>query len=98
MCKHEVQGKQLSLGKLTGALHVHKVQCGRSVTRSRRGMTDVLRPSVHMFVDGDYTLTRPDLPGTGFLGKDRGFGMFILGTEATRNVEEFTEVLLSSRE
>jgi hypothetical protein len=39
-------------------------------------------------------LTRPDL----FLGIDRGFGMLNLGTEGTKGVEEFTEVLLLSRE
>lgn len=39
-------------------------------------------------------LTRPDL----FLGIDRGFGVLNFGTEGTRGVEEFTEVLLLSRE
>jgi hypothetical protein len=51
-----------------------------------------------MLVVEGCALTRPDLPGGAFLGIDRGFGMLNLGTEGTRGVEEFTEVLLDARE
>lgn len=45
-----------------------------------------------------YTLTGPNLPGAAFLEIDCGVGMLNLGTEGTRGAEEFTEVLLISRE
>ena len=51
-----------------------------------------------MLVDGGYTLTRPDLPGAAFLGIDCGVAILNSGTEGTRGVEEFTELVLGSRE
>jgi len=51
-----------------------------------------------MLVDGGHTLTRPDLPRAAFLRIDRGVAILNSGTEGTRGVEEFTELLLGSRE